>query len=128
MVEILLARVSGLSREAGEVLAAVAIAGRPVDEALIVEVLAWPEADLRAPLREALDRSALIVVPVSGQFRFRHELLREAVERTLLPGERRGPPCATRRRPAGSSGPRRSESGGGRQRARPPLGRRGSRS
>lgn len=44
---------------------------------------------LRAPLREALDRSALIVVPVSGQFRFRHELLREAVERTLLPGERR---------------------------------------
>ncbi len=89
VVEILLARVSGLSRQVGEVLAAVAIAGRPVDEALIVEVLAWREADHRAPLREALDRSALIVDPVSGQFRFRHELLREAVERTLLPGERR---------------------------------------
>jgi len=89
VVEILLARVSGLSREAGEVLAAVAIAGRPIDEALVVEVLAWPEADLRVPLREALDRGALIVDPVSGRFRFRHELLREAVERRLLPGERR---------------------------------------
>ena len=89
LVEILLARVQGASQQVRDVLATVAVAGRPVEETLITEILDWPAIDVRSGLRVALERGALVVDEASGTFRFRHELLREAVEKDLMPGELR---------------------------------------
>jgi tetratricopeptide (TPR) repeat protein len=89
LVEILLARTMDLPPSTLEVLATVAVAARPVDERLIAMVLERPERDVVASLREAIARGIVVVDPQLGRHRFRHELLREVVERGLLAGERR---------------------------------------
>jgi DNA-binding CsgD family transcriptional regulator/tetratricopeptide (TPR) repeat protein len=88
-VEVLLARVARLDRAARIVVDAVAIAARPVDDRLLAEVLEVPEAEMDDPLREAIASGVLHLEPGTDRYRFRHELLREAVERELLPGARR---------------------------------------
>jgi DNA-binding CsgD family transcriptional regulator/tetratricopeptide (TPR) repeat protein len=89
IVEILLARVRRLDPEARRVVDAVALAARPVDERLLAEVLDTPEGDVETGLRSALDTGVLELEPAGDRYRFRHELLREAVEQELLPGARR---------------------------------------
>jgi DNA-binding NarL/FixJ family response regulator/tetratricopeptide (TPR) repeat protein len=89
IVEILLARVGRLDADARRVVDAVAVGGRPVDERLLAAVLAAPEADVEPGLRSALDVGVVELEPATERYRFRHELLREAVEHELLPGARR---------------------------------------
>ncbi len=89
VVDVLLARVARLDPGARSLVDAAAVAGRPVDDRLLVEVLEVTEAEVDERLRAALDARVLELEPVSGGCRFRHELLREVVEAELLPGTRR---------------------------------------
>ncbi len=65
------------------------MAGRPVDDRLLADVLDLPEQDIDAPLLAALANGVLAREPATDRYRFRHELLRETVEHHLLPGARR---------------------------------------
>jgi len=86
--EVLLVRVADCSPTAQAVLRVAAVAGRRVDERLLVAVAPLGEAELLAGLREAVDRQLLIVQPGQDAYTFRHALLQEAVYGELLPGER----------------------------------------
>jgi DNA-binding CsgD family transcriptional regulator/tetratricopeptide (TPR) repeat protein len=88
LIEILLGRVASLDPVARRVLGAVAVAGRPIDERLLAPVLGLDGAAVAASVREAIARGVLVADAVDGRHRFRHELLREVVERDLLAGER----------------------------------------
>ena len=88
LIEILLSRVASLDATTRRVLGAVAVAGRPVDERLLAPVLALDAATVTESVRVAIGRGVLVADPVDGRHRFRHELLREVVERDLLAGER----------------------------------------
>jgi DNA-binding CsgD family transcriptional regulator/tetratricopeptide (TPR) repeat protein len=88
LIEILLGRVASLDPEARRILGAVAVAGRPVDERLLAPVLGLDAAAVATSVRAAIARGVLVADEVDGRHRFRHELLREVVERDLLAGER----------------------------------------
>jgi len=60
-----------------------------VDERVLAAVLEISEADVDDALREAIASTVLVLDPSRERYRFRHELLREVVERELLPGTRR---------------------------------------
>ena len=90
LVEILLARVSALPAAARAVIDAIAVAGRPVDEALLALVLERDEASIGDDAHDAITQGVLVQVRPARQVALRHELLREVVERDLLRGERRG--------------------------------------
>ena len=89
VIDVLLARVARLDPGAMALVEAAAVAGRPVDDRLLAEVLDVPETEIDDRLRVALDHRVLELDPVTGGFRFRHELLREVVEAGMLPGSRR---------------------------------------
>ena len=89
VIDVLLARVARLDPGAMALVEAAAVAGRPVDDRLLAEVLDVPETEIDDRLRMALDHRVLRLEPITGAFRFRHELLREVVEAGLLPGSRR---------------------------------------
>ena len=89
IVDIIESRLTGLSETARVVLDALAVAARPIDEELLVEVLGRAAEEIRPALREAIDRHLAEVEPGGDSLRFRHALLQEVVERRLLPGERR---------------------------------------
>ncbi len=88
LIEILLGRVASLDPVARRVLGAVAVAGRPVDERLLAPVLGLDADAVATSVREAIARGVLVADEVDGRHRFRHELLREVVERDLLAGQR----------------------------------------
>jgi DNA-binding CsgD family transcriptional regulator/tetratricopeptide (TPR) repeat protein len=88
LVDVLLARVATLDRESLAIVRMVAVAGRPVDERLIGPLVGRSEGEVGAALREATTRGMLVALP-DGRHAFRHELLREVVERELSAGERR---------------------------------------
>ena len=90
LVEILLGRVAELPPESRPVLGALAVAGHPIDERLLAEVLAVAPDAVMDGLRPAVERGIVVLDPADGQYRFRHELLREVVEGELMAGERRG--------------------------------------
>jgi predicted ATPase len=81
-------RIALLSELAQDILRVAAVAGRQVDHRLLSAASAMPEPELTVALREAVDRHMLI--PDIDSYSFRHALLREAIYRSLLPGERRG--------------------------------------
>jgi DNA-binding CsgD family transcriptional regulator/tetratricopeptide (TPR) repeat protein len=87
--EMLLARVAPLSEATRSILAALAIAGRPVDERLLAAVADLPPDQVIARLREAIERGVVVLDAATGQHSFRNVLLREVVESELLAGERR---------------------------------------
>lgn len=89
LVDVLAARVATLPAAARPVLAALAVAGRPVDDELLAGVVGRPIDAVRAALREPLDRFVLELDRDAVGVRFRHALLREVVAAELLPGERR---------------------------------------
>jgi DNA-binding CsgD family transcriptional regulator/tetratricopeptide (TPR) repeat protein len=88
LVEIMLGRLRGLDRAIHDVVGAVALAGRPVDERLLAAVLDAPPAEVRSALREAADRH-VVRQDESGGVTVRHELLREVIEQQMLAGDRR---------------------------------------
>ncbi len=89
IVEILLARVGRLDAGARRAVDVIAVAGRPVDGRLLAAVVGTDEAEMEPGLRAALDSGVLELEPAGDRYRFRHELLREAVEHEVLPGARR---------------------------------------
>jgi DNA-binding CsgD family transcriptional regulator/tetratricopeptide (TPR) repeat protein len=88
LAQALLMRVRRRSRDAVEVLRAVAVAGRPLEAPLVAEVCAMDDRALSAALREAVDHHLLECAPADATFAFRHETMREAVYADLLPNER----------------------------------------
>jgi DNA-binding CsgD family transcriptional regulator/tetratricopeptide (TPR) repeat protein len=86
--DLLLQRVARLDRPTQGLLRLAAAAGRDVGYPLLRAVAAIPEDDLRESLRQAVERGVLVADRATGSFRFRHALLAEAVDATILPGER----------------------------------------
>ncbi len=88
LVDVLLARVGTLPPEVERVVHAVAVAGTPVEEDLLEDALGVPAADLRSALRTPIE-AGLLRVDEAGRVCPRHALLGEAIEASLLAGERR---------------------------------------
>ena len=87
LAELLTARASGCGSGARAVLAALAVAGRPLTEAPLAQVAGLESEAVREGLRELLAR-LLAASTSDGAYRPRHALLAEAVAAGLLPGER----------------------------------------
>ena len=88
LVDVLLARLDTLPPDVERVVHAVAVAGTPVEERLLERALGIPTADLRAALRMPID-TGLLRIDDAGRVGPRHALLGEAIEASLLAGERR---------------------------------------
>jgi DNA-binding CsgD family transcriptional regulator/tetratricopeptide (TPR) repeat protein len=65
-----------------------AAGGEQVGHELLARVSGLDEDELNASLRTATQRGVLVIDPRAGTYGFRHALLGEAVDATLLPGER----------------------------------------
>ena len=88
LAELLAARVGGCGGDARAVLAALAVAGRPLAEGLLCEVTGLEPEEVRGGLRE-LAAARLLAASTTGEgHRPRHALLAEAMAAGLLPGER----------------------------------------
>lgn len=85
--DMLLARVETLPPDARELVTAAAVCGAHCDEDLLESVLGWDRDRIAAALARCV-HAGVLVVP-SYRYRFRHELLREAVYAEVLPGARR---------------------------------------
>jgi DNA-binding CsgD family transcriptional regulator len=86
--DILLERVQGLPQEARHVVTFVAAIGRPTDCELLASACGVREPSLSAALRDAVDHHLLTYDAERLTFRFRHDVVREAVYGALLPGQR----------------------------------------
>ena len=86
--EIVLARVDGLSEVAQNVLRCAAVIGRSADHRLLEATAGLSPAELLAGVREAVAQHILVTDGDGLEYRFRHALVREAVEDDLLPGDR----------------------------------------
>jgi DNA-binding CsgD family transcriptional regulator/tetratricopeptide (TPR) repeat protein len=88
LVDVLLGRVATLDEASLPIVRALAVAGRPVDVRLIGPLVGRSTSEVGEALRAATARGVLASRP-DGRHGFRHELLREIVERELSLGERR---------------------------------------
>jgi len=86
--EIVLARIDGLSDAAQYALRCAAVIGRSADHRLLEAAAGIPREELLVGLREAVAQSLLVTDADGLEYRFRHALVREAVEEDLLPGDR----------------------------------------
>ncbi|MFN2608776.1 MAG: AAA family ATPase [Acidimicrobiales bacterium] len=86
--QILLARVDGLSAEAQDVLRLVAAGGPRVPHALLAASAPDGDDRLLLALRECVDHQVLLAHRDTGDYTFRHALMRDVVYGELLPGER----------------------------------------
>jgi DNA-binding CsgD family transcriptional regulator/tetratricopeptide (TPR) repeat protein len=86
LAELLVARAGCCGSDGQAVLAALAIAGRPLSEALLGEVTGLDPPTVRTAVRE-LTAARLLGAPADGGHRPRHALLAEALAAELLPGE-----------------------------------------
>ena len=86
--DLLLQRVARLDRPTQDVLCLAAAAGRDVAYPLLRATTKLAEQDLRASLRRAVEHGVLVADQATGNFRFRHALLAEAIYATILPGDR----------------------------------------
>ena len=84
--DLLLSRVDQLSEPAQRVLRVAAVGGTRFGHGLLTRVAGVPEPELESALRTVV-AAQLIVVDASGEYEFRHALVREAVHDDLLPGE-----------------------------------------
>ncbi|HMD26119.1 MAG TPA: AAA family ATPase, partial [Streptosporangiaceae bacterium] len=82
--DLLLAGVQALPEDAQQILRAAAIAGNPASHRLLAEVTG--SGDLDQALRPPVDRQILVITPAG--YRFRHDLVRAAIDGDLMPGER----------------------------------------
>jgi DNA-binding CsgD family transcriptional regulator/tetratricopeptide (TPR) repeat protein len=86
LADLLLARTERLSAAAQRVLRVAAVAGRHVDDELVMRASGLPAPEYEDAVREAVVLQLLI--PDGHGLSFRHALLREAIYADLLPGER----------------------------------------
>jgi predicted ATPase/DNA-binding CsgD family transcriptional regulator len=84
----LLLRAEALPEESLTVLRALAAVGRPASQRLLGEVAEVPEPALSRALRTAVGEHLVLKRPDDDSFEFRHALMREAMARDLMPGER----------------------------------------
>jgi DNA-binding NarL/FixJ family response regulator len=87
LADLLLARTVALSAAAQQVLRAAAVAGRRVDDELVMRTSGLAAAEYENAVRESVTRQLLVPDGSTG-LAFRHALLREAIYNDLLPGER----------------------------------------
>jgi DNA-binding NarL/FixJ family response regulator len=87
LAELLLARAARCGAEARAVLAALAVAGRPLTDGLLAEITCLDAGTVQGAVRE-LTEVRLLAMPSDRAHRLRHALLAEAVAAELLPGER----------------------------------------
>ncbi|WP_344406592.1 AAA family ATPase, partial [Dactylosporangium fulvum] len=88
VVGLLVEPLAGEPALVGRVARAAALLGDPVESDVLVHVCG---GDVEPGLRRLLDLGMLVITPdlaPAGPLRFRHPLLREALARTALPGER----------------------------------------
>ena len=85
---VIMTRVEGLSADGQRLSRLAAVAGPRIDHRLLDAVGVLEAGPLDAALGETVDRQVLVVDADGEGYRFRHALLREAVEAALLPGER----------------------------------------
>ncbi|MFC5230343.1 helix-turn-helix transcriptional regulator [Pseudonocardia zijingensis] len=95
LVEVLVARVEGLSATTQRVLRIASVAGRRVSHRGLCAVSGLSDDDLEQALREAVAHHVLVAddddpgsLGADDGYQFRHALLREAIYHELLPGER----------------------------------------
>src|SRR5918998_1816469 len=95
LVEVLVARIEGLSPTTQRVLRIASVAGRKVSHRKLAAVSGLSDDDLEQALREAVAHHVLVPAdaepgPLGADdgYQFRHALLREAIYHELLPGER----------------------------------------
>jgi DNA-binding CsgD family transcriptional regulator len=88
LAELLTARAGRCTGDAQAVLAGLAVASRPLTEALLGEVTGLTAEPVRRGLRELVEARLLADDATGGGHRARHALLAEAVAGGLLPGER----------------------------------------
>jgi DNA-binding NarL/FixJ family response regulator/tetratricopeptide (TPR) repeat protein len=86
--DVLLQRTARLDPATQSLLRVAAAAGRDIGYPLLRAVTAFPEYEVRASLRQAVEHQVLVPDQAAGTFRFRHALLAEAIYTTILPGER----------------------------------------
>jgi DNA-binding CsgD family transcriptional regulator/tetratricopeptide (TPR) repeat protein len=87
LADLLLARMERLSAAAQSVLRVAAVAGRYVDDELVMRASGLEAREYEEAVREAVVQQLLIPDGPRG-LAFRHALLREAIYADLLPGER----------------------------------------
>ncbi|MCY7342167.1 MAG: AAA family ATPase, partial [Pseudonocardia sp.] len=92
LAEVLMARVEALAPSTQQVLRIASVAGRRVRHDRLAAVSGLPNDELEQALRDAVTHHVLVAdtgEPTGADaYVFRHALLREAVYRELLPGER----------------------------------------
>lgn len=87
--ELMLARVVGLGDAARRVVQAAAVGDGHADHSLLSRVCGLPADDFARAVASATASSVLEADPSGDRYVFRHALLREAVDRALLPDERK---------------------------------------
>jgi DNA-binding CsgD family transcriptional regulator/tetratricopeptide (TPR) repeat protein len=85
---VIMSGLEGLSDHAQQLLRVAAVVGPAIDHELLLAVGLLDGASVDDAVAEVVDRQVLIV-DESGSYRFRHELLREAIDDAQLPFERR---------------------------------------
>lgn len=85
--DLFMQRIAGLSEEMNEVLKTASVAGTRIPHEFLVAVTRLDEGRLTRIAQNLVDRHLL--VHGGGEYAFRHALLREAVYRRLLPGEKK---------------------------------------
>jgi DNA-binding CsgD family transcriptional regulator len=88
LAELLVARATRCGGDGRAVLRALAVAGRPLTDALLSAIACLDVAAVRGGLRDLAAARLLADSPAEAAYRPRHALLAEAVAAELLPGER----------------------------------------
>ncbi len=86
--EVVMARVRHLTEQCRRVLDVTAIIGSRIDHCLLAEVSVLGDDNLDLAVGQLVNAHVLIVDDDGKGYRFRHDLVREAVYASLLPGER----------------------------------------
>jgi predicted ATPase len=88
LTSLLLSRTGQVTGIARDILAVLAVAARPLDEASVARLCQRPDLEVRYALRDLLGRRLLRRPDGAGRHQLRHALLGEAISGELLPSER----------------------------------------
>jgi len=89
LTSLLLSRTAEVIGTGRDIMVAMAVAARPLDESSLSKLCRRDAGEVRAALRDLLSAWLLRRPDVAGRYQLRHALLAEAIRGELLPGERR---------------------------------------